>query len=485
MDLKAKTASLSEIERKTLKALTSELLPLEEISRKTNQNIDAVRRAANWLQEKEFALTTPIKRKKLTLTATGKHALENGLPEDKMIEVLLQNESMSFDELRKKGNFTEQEFNIALGLNRKNAFIVIIKNDQPKILLTEVAKEFLGKENVKKKILLQVSREEKLPRNDLLKQLIVRGLISEIEVGEWSSKITPEGEKALSLKEFSGPREFNIQDPVPKIFIGKKQPYIQFLDSIRKKLVNLGFKEMPERLINQEFYNFDVLFQPQNHPARTWTDTYQLKRPSMGKLPDKEKVNAIKEAHEHGGKTSSIGWRYNWSAEIAQRLMPTAHGTAADARQMVEGVEFPRKYFVINRCFRPDVLDATHLIEFNQLDGFIVGNDLNFPKLLGILKEFATEIAGATEVRFYPDYYPFTEPSVQLSAKHPELGWVEFAGAGIFRPEITESLGIKEPVLAWGMGVDRLAMFKLGIKDIRHLFSDNLTWLRKSKMVID
>ena len=151
--------------------------------------------------------------------------------------------------------------------------------------------------------------------------------------------------------------------------------------------------------------------------------------------------------------------------------MPSAHATAHSARQLAQGIEVPGKYFAIARVYRPDVIDATHLVEFNQMDGFIADKELSFRHLLGILKQFALEIAGASKVRFYPDYYPFTEPSVQLSAKHPELGWIEFAGAGMFRPEITENLGIKEPIIAWGMGIDRLAMFKLGIKDIKHLFS--------------
>jgi phenylalanyl-tRNA synthetase alpha chain len=104
---------------------------------------------------------------------------------------------------------------------------------------------------------------------------------------------------------------------------------------------------------------------------------------------------------------------------------------------------------------------------------------MNFKNLLGLLKQFAVEFAGAEKVKFLADYYPFTEPSVQLSAKHPDLGWIEFAGAGIFRPEFTEPLGVKEPVLAWGMGIDRLAMFKLDIKDIRYLFSQDIDWLRR------
>ena len=101
-----------------------------------------------------------------------------------------------------------------------------------------------------------------------------------------------------------------------------------------------------------------------------------------------------------------------------------------------------------------------------------------------MLKQFAIEFAGATEVKFVPSYYPFTEPSCQLNAKHPTLGWMEIGGSGIFRPELTKPLGIKQPVLAWGIGIERVAMLKLGIKDIRQLFSDDLNWLRQQKSVM-
>jgi len=480
MDPKAKIQSLSDIEKKTLKALSKEEKEVSGISEKAGINIDSTRRAVNWLEQKGFAKVTETKTTQNNLTAEGRKALEKGLPEQRMLEVLSE-QGTSFDDTMKKAKLSQQEFNVALGLNKRKNFVIISKKEKPMLELTGISKGF---ESEEQRELGKISQGETADPK-ISKELVSRGLVEEKEEITRKVSITNDGNSALSSKEFSEERSYNIHEKVPELFIGKKQPYIQFLNNIRKKLVALGFKEMPERLVNQEFYNFDVLFQPQNHPARTWTDTYQLKHPQKGKLPHKDKVQAIKNAHEHGGKTISKGWGYNWSEEIASKLMPTAHGTAADARQMVEGVEFPRKYFVINRCFRPDVLDATHLIEFNQLDGFIVGNDLNFRNLLGVLKDFAIEIAGAKEVKFFPDYYPFTEPSVQLSAKHPELGWVEFAGAGIFRPEITESLGIKEPVLAWGMGVDRLAMFKLGIKDIRNLFSEDLTWLRNSKMVIE
>ncbi len=279
-------------------------------------------------------------------------------------------------------------------------------------------------------------------------------------------------------------KPYNVGARGEKKYPGKRQPYNRFLMQVREKLVQLGFAEMSGPIIETEFWNFDALFQAQNHPSRDWTQTYTLKKPRTGSLPPKNVVEKVKAAHENGGRTGSTGWGYKWDPAKAAQLMPRAHGTACSARQLSKGVNVPGKYFAIKRCFRPDVIDATHGVEFNQCEGIIIDESMTFDKMLGMLKLFATELAGAEDVRFYPDYYPFTEPSVQLSAKHPELGWIEFAGAGIFRPEMTEPLGVKQPVLAWGLGIDRLAMCKLGISDIRHLFSQDIDWLRRQKVTV-
>jgi phenylalanyl-tRNA synthetase alpha chain len=256
-------------------------------------------------------------------------------------------------------------------------------------------------------------------------------------------------------------------------------PSVFDLDASRNFLKKYK-KPLEGPLIETEFWNFDALFQPQDHPARDWFSTFTLSYPKYGKLPKREIVERVKACHENGWKTGSTGWRYKWSHEKASRLMPRAHGTCLSARTLASLPEIPGKYFAIAKCFRPDVIDPMHHIEFNQVEGIVLGESLTFKHLLGVLKMFAEEIAGAKEVRFIPDYYPFTECSVQTSCKHPALGWIEIGGAGIFREEVTYPLGIKVPVIAWGLGIDRLAMFKLNINDIRELlYSRNLDWLRK------
>ncbi|MFC2144020.1 phenylalanine--tRNA ligase subunit alpha, partial [Candidatus Aenigmatarchaeota archaeon] len=321
-----------------------------------------------------------------------------------------------------------------------------------------------------KRKLIYIEKEDIVKRAKRLVGKEVHNLAPElIKTGMWREvKIKP----------------YNVGVTGKKIYPGKKQPYRHFLSEVRQRLVELGFTEMGGPMIETEFWNFDALYQAQNHPSRDWTQTYMLKHPKQGKLPGRGVVDKVRSSHESGWKTGSTGWGYKWDVRKAAQLMPRAHTTACSARTLSNLPEVPGKYFAISRCFRPDVIDATHGVEFNQCEGIVIGETLNFKHLLGLLKMFAIEFTGVKNVRFFPDYYPFTEPSVQMSVKHPEMGWIELAGAGTFRSELTEPLGVKEPVLAWGLGIDRLAMFKLGIDDIRELFSRNLDWLRNQKMLI-
>ncbi|KPU63020.1 phenylalanyl-tRNA synthetase [Thermococcus sp. EP1] len=480
----------------------------EDLVKETNLDQVAVMRAILWLQSKGLARLHERQKKIVRITELGRKYGQIGLPERRALKLLVERGKITLDDL--KDVLSEDELRPIIGILRKEGWANIKKEEGILVLeATDKAKEALSKERPIDVVLkLLVEKGEVEAKN--IEQIIPLKEVKSRKIGEEDIKsereveITEEGlklvEMGLELKKEvsiltpelikSGEwrnvefKRFNIQAPVKRIYPGKKQPYRAFLDKIRRKLIEMGFIEMSaESLIETQFWNFDALFQPQNHPARDWTDTYQLKYPKHGYLPSEELVERVKASHEHGWITGSRGWGYKWDPRTAMLLMPRAHATALSARQLGKGVQIPGKYFAIQRVFRPDVLDRTHLIEFNQVDGFVVGEDLTFKHLLGILKRFAVEIAGAKKVKFLPDYYPFTEPSVQMSAYHEELGWVEFGGAGIFREEMTKPLGIDAPVIAWGIGIDRLAMFKLGIDDIRYLFSYDLKWLREAKLV--
>ena len=274
-------------------------------------------------------------------------------------------------------------------------------------------------------------------------------------------------------------KKFDVTVEVPVIYPSRKHPYMELLDEIREILISMGFEEMRGPHVELEFWNFDVLFQAQDHPAREIHDTFYLKYPKCGRVCDEELMKRIKLTHENGWITGSKGWRYSWSPRRALNLILRTQTTAVSVRTLYEKGEGEYRCFALDRVFRPETLDAKHSMEFYQLEGIIVGKNVTFRNLLGFFNEFAKRLE-LGKVKIKPAYFPFTEPSVEGFIKHPKLGWIEVFPGGMFRPEVLLPLGIKEcNVAAWGIGIDRIAMSILGIDDIRLLFSQDLNFLRE------
>ena len=289
----------------------------------------------------------------------------------------------------------------------------------------------------------------------------------------------------IASKEWKGKsfRRYDITSQVPSIYPGRMQHYRRFLDEIKQKFLELGFAEMSGSMVETDFWNMDALFMPQFHSARDIHQAYYVKEPKYAKVLPENFVKNVKAAHENGFGTGSRGWRYDFDVQRTHRYLLRTQGTACSARTLASPeLKIPGKYFATARCFRYDDIDATHNCDFFQTEGIVVEEGLNMQHLIGLLKLFAKEFAGAEEVRVTPAYFPFTEPSAQVSAKHPQMGWIELGGSGIFRPELTKPLGINVPVIAWGIGIDRMAMFKLGLNDIRQLFSYDLEFLRNARV---
>ncbi len=309
---------------------------------------------------------------------------------------------------------------------------------------------------------------------------VCAGLTPELEAlgitGEEIGRLSPEMLERGSWKGGTF-RGYNISVPPARLLPGRRNPYAQFLEQVKDKLVSLGFEEFDGSLVETEFWNSDALFMPQFHSARDIHDVYHIKAPAQAKSIEEPYLSNVAAAHENGGLTQSRGWGYSFDRSFTKRLILRSQGTVLSARQLPKA-QIPGKYFGIARCFRYDKVDATHLSDFYQTEGIVLGDEVNLRTLLGFLKMFATEVAGAKEVKYVPGYFPFTEPSVEVHIKHPVLGWFELGGAGIFRPEVTEPLGVTVPVLAWGIGIDRMALMALGIKDIRELFSNDIEGVR-------
>jgi phenylalanyl-tRNA synthetase alpha chain len=272
-------------------------------------------------------------------------------------------------------------------------------------------------------------------------------------------------------------RSYNVKVPPTRLMPGRTNPYAKFLEDVKDKLSSLGFEEFDGPLVETEFWNSDALFMPQFHSARDIHDVYRIAEPEKAGAIEEPWLSNVASAHEDGGATGSRGWNYRFDRDFTKRLILRSQGTVLSAKTLPRA-QVPGKYFGIVRCFRYDQVNATHGADFYQTEGIVLGEDVNLRTLLGMLEMFAKEVAGAKEVKYVPGYFPFTEPSVEVHIKHPVLGWFELGGSGIFRPEVTGSLGVNVPVAAWGIGIDRMALMALGLNDLRELFSYDIENVR-------
>jgi len=321
------------------------------------------------------------------------------------------------------------------------------------------------------------AEDGKVPALEAAQALKAAGITGD-EIGSLTQSMLEDG--SWKGKTF---RSYNVKTPPVRLTPGRSNPYAKFLENVKDKLTSLGFEEFDGPLVETEFWNSDALFMPQFHSARDIHDAYSVADPAnkdgiaRAKSISEPWLSNVASAHENGGTTGSRGWNYGFDRDFTKRLILRSQGTVLSAKQLPTA-KIPGKYFGIARCFRYDRVDATHLPDFYQTEGIVLGENVNLRTLLGMLEMFALEVAGAKEVKYVPGYFPFTEPSVEVHIKHPVLGWFELGGSGIFRPEVTSSLGVNVPVAAWGIGIDRMALMALGLNDLRELFSSDIENVR-------
>lgn len=299
----------------------------------------------------------------------------------------------------------------------------------------------------------RLAEARKVQATDLTKEML--------ETGEW---------KKESFKEY------NFEADGKPTGGGYLHTLLKVREQFRLVFLEMGFEEMPtNNYVESSFWNFDALFQPQQHPARDEHDTFFLSDPEFANVPDRNYLERVRKIHEEGGY-GSRGYRYNWSEEEARKNILRTHTTAVSSRMLyllAQDDEFkPRKYFSIDRVFRNETLDATHLAEFHQIEGLVADRNLSLGDLKGIIHEFFKKM-GMSRLRFKPTHNPYTTPSLEIHSYHEGLGkWVEVGNSGVFRPEMIRPMGIPEDVtvIAWGLSLERPTMIRYGIKNIRDLF---------------
>jgi phenylalanyl-tRNA synthetase alpha chain len=448
---------------------------LEDLSKKSGLADSAVARAVLNLSQNQLVNERVEKETELSLTDEGRTFARVGLPERIiLLEVKNHGGRLTLKEALQHSKLAEKYGSIATGWINRKKWGTIEKSGPDLVIVARSEAPIDDDEEVLARLRKDVMILEELSPSlrDAALRLTKRNLVESRIRNDRQVEITEAG------------RNIGTTAPSPpevSSLTGKYHPYLRFLRMVRRKLVALGFREAVGPLVETAFINCDCLYMPQDHPAREIHDLYYLKEPSRASLEEYGSlVDRVAQTHENGWKTGSTGWRYKFSRDEASKLILRSHGTALSVRTMLsKDLQIPGKYFAIARCFRPDMLDKTHLTEFNQAEGIVLDPSLNLRNLLGILEMFAKEVAGADKVRFKPDYFPFTEPSVELQAYREGFGWMEFGGSGMFRPEVTEPLGVHVPVLAWGLGIDRLYMMSRKIQDIRQLFTSDLEWIRE------
>jgi phenylalanyl-tRNA synthetase alpha chain len=246
----------------------------------------------------------------------------------------------------------------------------------------------------------------------------------------------------------------------------------------------MGFKEMKGSLMQTAFWDLDALFVPQDHPAREMQDTFFLSKPAKGKIIDAELFKRVKATHENGWTTGSKGWQYKFSEEKSQENLLRTHTTVLSARTIaaLKKSDLPAKFFSVGKVFRNEALDWKHLFEFYQVEGIVIDPNANMTHLKGYLREFYKKM-GFEKVRIRPSHFPYTEPSAEVEGFHPiKKEWVELGGSGIFRPEVVKPLlGFEVPVLAWGLGLERVITEYYHITDLRDCYKNDLEQLRTIK----
>jgi phenylalanyl-tRNA synthetase alpha chain len=476
---------------------------VEEIQRESDLPDAAIMRAALTLQEKRLVRILARTQTIIWLNDEGKLHARNGLPERRLINALVKLGGKSSIAITvEKAELDKLLVPIALGwLRRKDWATLDIKTNM--LCLTKKPR----KEEADEKLLKHLNEEERLVAEDLssvlqsaAEVLKKRKLLEIDEKTKRTIEITDVGSKRIKKRArvtaevtqltpeliITGKwrkaklTKFDVTIPGPVVSPAKAHPVQQIIQRVKGIFTEMGFKEIRGPIVETAFWNFDALFQPQGHPAREMHDTFYLEQPNTGMLPRKSVVNRVARTHENGWETGSKGWQYSWSSKEAKKLILRTHTTATTIRYLAEHKEPPVKVFSVDRVYRNEKMDYKSLAEFYQIEGIIMDKDVTLRDLIGTLKEFYLRLE-LKKVRFWPSYFPYTEPSAQSTVYIPEFRkWVELCGMGVFRPEVLAPLGIKCPVLAWGGGLERLIMLKFGLDDIRLLYKNDLGWIRRT-----
>ena len=451
-------------------------------------DIDAIRRSLELLKPLNIISEEIENIDSFEITDIGKDSIENGLIE-KIFCDFVKDKNIKITDLKNIDikNLTKEEISLAFGLAKKSNLITLesgIISVNPNYL--EITNSILNKlKNIslvtdkqtidtflKRKLILKKQKTYK--KYTFLKEVDFKIIENNFLF------LTPELLKSGEYKNIKF-KEFEVNKIPKPLAIGRTHPLRKIIMYMREIYLEMGFKEMSSPYVDVSFWPMDSMFISQDHPMRDIQDTFYL--PIKGDLPDDKLLEKISKTHEDGGDTTSIGHQYKWDKELAKQLVLRTHTTAATFRKFYSLSESERKeskYFSIGKVFRNETIDSTHLPEFHQAEGFVIGKDLSLADLIGFIKVFLKKL-GIEEIKIKPTYNPYTEPSIEVFAYFTKSNkWVEVMNSGLFRKETLAPYDIKGNVIAWGIGIERIAMLMYDKKNIKDIFGDecDIDWLR-------
>jgi phenylalanyl-tRNA synthetase alpha chain len=260
-------------------------------------------------------------------------------------------------------------------------------------------------------------------------------------------RLTQLFEDSLNVLDAHKQNQLDVSLPEDPYYLGSEHPISKISNKVIEYFSALNYQIFSGNEIETDYYNFEALNFPANHPARQMHDTFYL------------------------------------NSDASSEFLLRTHTSNTQIHSMLKE-SMPLYMLSPGRVYRCDS-DNTHLPMFTQIEGLVVDEDVNFGDLKGIIIDFLENFFNERmDVRFRPSYFPFTEPSAEVDIKFGNRGWLEILGCGMVHPNVLQGCNIdtkKYRGFAFGMGVERLAMLYYGVNDIRDFYSSNLDFLNQFK----
>ncbi|KAH8149476.1 uncharacterized protein LAJ45_06556 [Morchella importuna] len=465
---------------------TASALPLVSSTAFPNVEATVVKGALDSLQSKEMVVYETVDREVAVLTEEGQSIVNDGSHEAKVYEAVCKAVGgLKISELPKLVGANTAK--VGQGKAFKEGWI---KKDGDKLVKKATSIKDSSRDQLRtiaeththpeKEVLADLKKRKLVIMQKRISFKINKGAKFALQVVKEETDLTAEmiASGAWKTQKF---KPYNFAALGAHTPSGALHPLNKVRSEFRNIFFEMGFTEMPtNRFVESGFWNFDTLFVPQQHPARDLQDTFYISDPAVADKPRDDETgetlteywNNVREVHQEG-KFGSLGYRYPWKEDESLRLVLRTHTTAISAAMLHKLAKNPgpARYFSIDRVFRNETVDATHLAEFHQVEGVIADYNLTLGDLIGFMRTFFGKM-GVHQLRFKPAYNPYTEPSMEIFGYHEGLGkWVEIGNSGQFRPEMLEAMGLPKDmrVHGWGLSLERPTMIRYKVSNIREL----------------